>query len=133
MDPRHSLAYDYLGLVDEQTDRIDEAIADYTHELALDPKLGRSRLAEVYCNRGQSHLREKRYEPAAADLEKSIELGGAADGCSCEPFNSLAFIYIDAEQRYDKGWELVHKARNSGQFVAPEYVERLKKGSGRDG
>lgn len=132
-NPRHDLAYDYLGLVDEQTDRLEDAIVDFTHEMALNPRMGRSRLADLYCNRGQSLLREKRYDPAVADLEKSVELGVAADGCSCEPYNSLAFVYIDVKQQYDKGWDLVHKARRSMQMIAPEYVERLKTASGRNG
>jgi len=132
-DPSHATAYDYLGLVDEQTGRIDEAVADYTHVMALEPRLGKSRLADLYCNQGQAHLREKQFDLAADALEKSVELAGLADGCSCEPYNSLAYVYIEATGQYDKGWELVRKARGSGHMIAREYVERLEKASGRRG
>jgi hypothetical protein len=132
-DPRDSTAYDYLGLVDEQTGRMDDAISDYSHEMALDSRLGAARLAELYCSRGQSFLEKKRYDDAAADLEKSIEYGSSDDGCSCEPYNSLAFIYVDAQPQYDKAWELVRNARSLHRSIAPEYVERLKSGSGRNG
>jgi tetratricopeptide (TPR) repeat protein len=132
-NPSHATAYDYLGMVDEQTGRIADAISDYTHVMALDDRLGKSRLADLYCNQGQAHLREKRFDLAADDLEKAVELVGRADGCSCEPYNSLAYVYIDATGQYDKGWELVHKARGSGHVIAREYVERLEKASGRRG
>jgi len=127
-DPRHAMAYDYLGLVDEQTDRVEQAIADFTHEMELNPKLGRLRLADVYCNRGNSFLEKKQYGPAVSDFEKSIEFGIDADGCSCEPYNPLAYIYIDVMRNYDKGWELVRRTKDSRNLIAPEYMERLKKG-----
>lgn len=129
MDPSEAAAHDYLGLVNQQTDRMDEAISDYTHVMALDPRLGRSRLADLYCNRGQARLREKDYDRAAVEFEKSVEFAGAGDGCSCEPYDQLAYIYIDATGQYDKGWELVRRARGSGRAIAREYVERLEKGS----
>jgi tetratricopeptide (TPR) repeat protein len=132
IDPRHMLAWDYLGMVDEQSNLFDEAVTDYTRVKDLDPKRGASRLAELYCNRGQGYLGEKRLDLAAADLEKSVELGASSDGCSCEPYNSLAYIY-EEERQLDKGWELVRRARAAGQSIAPEYVERLKQASGRNG
>ena len=133
IDPRHAGAYDYLGLVDEQTGRFEDAIAAYTRELALDRKAGRQRLGDLYCNRGQTYLRDKSYELAAADLEKSVELAGVSDGCSCEPFNSLAALYVVETAQYDKGWDLVRRARDAGHFIAPEYVEMLTKATGRKG
>jgi tetratricopeptide (TPR) repeat protein len=130
-DPRHSMAYDYLGLVDEQTDRVEQAIADYTHEMELNPKLGRVRLADVYCNRGRSFLAKKQYDRAVSDFETSIAFGITADGCSCDPYNPLAHLYIDVMRDYDKGWELVRRTQGSRNAIAPEYIERLQKGSGR--
>ena len=70
-----------------------------------------------------------RYDLAAADLEKSVELAGAADGCSCEPYDSLAYLYIDATGQHDKGRDLLRRARGSGHRIAREYVERLERSS----
>ena len=128
-DPSHATAHDYLGLVEEQTGRFDEAIAAYTHEMALEPRLGRLRLAELYCTRGQAYVKDERFELAAASLEKSVELSGISDGCSCEPYNSLAYVYIDATAQYDKGADLVRRALGSGHVIAPEYIARLEKRS----
>ena len=69
-------------------------------------------------------------DAAIADLEKSIELGATADGCSCDPYNPLLYRYTDA-RRYDQAWALVHKAQNSKKWIVPEFLDRLKKESGR--
>lgn len=129
-DPRLYLAWDRLGMIHETTGELDEAISDYAQEMALNP-LGRSRLADAYCARGESlNPKEKNYDAAIADLEKSIELGASADGCSCDPYNPLIGRYVDA-RRYDQAWGVVHKAQNSKKWIAPESLDRLKKESGR--
>ena len=89
-------------------------------------------LAALYCDRGQSDVQAKKYEFAVADLEKSVVFTDRSDGCSCEPYNTLAYIYIDEQKQYDKGWDLVHRAQSSNQLIASECVERLKQGSGRN-
>ena len=128
-DSRHYLAWDRLGLVHESTGDFDQAIADYTQEMALDP-LGRMRLADAYCARGSANQTNKKYDAATADYEKSIEIGASADGCSCDPYDPLVGLYDEAS-RYDKGWEVVHKAQKSRKSIAPELLEKLKKDSGR--
>jgi len=132
------MGWDMLGLSHEGAGELDEAINDYTREMALNP-LGRARLADAYCARGGSgpkeqdakeQGKEKNYEAAIADYEKSIEMGATADGCSCDPYNPLLWIYTE-EQRYDQGWEVVHKAQKSRKWIEPEFLEKLKKESGR--
>ena len=126
-EARHAGAWDYLGLVDEQTGRFDEAVTDYTHVMELEPRLGRMRLAELHCTEGQARLEEEKFDLAAEELEKSVALDVPADGCSCEPYNALAYVYIDATGQYGKGRDLVRRAQASGHFIAPEYIARLEK------
>jgi tetratricopeptide (TPR) repeat protein len=84
-DARLYLAWDRLGLIHETTGELDQAIRDYTQEMALNP-LGRARLADAYCTRGGSpNARGKEHDAAIADYEKSIDTGATADGCSCDP------------------------------------------------
>lgn len=129
-DARLSRAWDQLGLIHETTGELDDAISDYTKEMALDP-LGRSRLADAYCSRGGAGQKDKKTDDAAiADYEKSIELGATADGCSCDPYNPLLWLYTKTG-RYDQGWAVVHKAQNSKKWIEPEFLDRLKKASGR--
>ncbi len=81
-----------LGLTHETTGELDQAISEYSQEMALNP-LGRSRLADAYCLRGASNQKEKKYDAAIADYEKSIDTGATADGCSCDPYNPLFGLY----------------------------------------
>ncbi|MBZ5607242.1 MAG: tetratricopeptide repeat protein [Acidobacteriia bacterium] len=118
-----------LGLTHETTGELDQAISEYSQEMALNP-LGRTRLADAYCLRGSSNQKEKKYDAAIADYEKSIDTGASADGCSCDPYNPL-FGLDDENRRYDQAWEVVHKARRSRKWIAPELLDKLKKDSGR--
>ena len=128
-DGRLYLAWDRLGLIHETTGELDQAIGDYSQEMALNP-LGRTRLADAYCTRGSFGQKEKKDDAAIADYEKSIDTGATADGCSCDPYNPLVGLYAEG-RRYDQGWGVVHKAQKSGKWIAPELLDRLKKESGR--
>jgi tetratricopeptide (TPR) repeat protein len=130
-DPRLPLAWDRLGMIDETTGELDQAIRDYTQEMALNP-LGKSRLANAYCTRGGafSSPKAKKYDAAIADYEKSIDLGATADDWSCDPYNPLIWLYTN-NRSYDQAWGVVHKAQNSKKWIAPEMLDNLKKESGR--
>jgi len=128
-DGRHYQAWDMLGLSHETTGELDEAVGDYTQELALNPKLGRLRLADAYCERGGARQKERK-DAAIADYEKSIDTGAGADGCSCDPYNPLFGLYAQ-DRRYDEAWGVVHKAQSSKKWIAPELLYKLKKESGR--
>lgn len=126
---RHYRAWDSLGLSHETIRELDEAVSDYTQEMALNP-LGKIRLADAYCERGNSNQTEKKNDAAIADYEKSIDLGATADGCSCDPYNPLLGLYAK-DRRYDQEWEVTRKARKSGKWIAPDLLEILQKESGR--
>jgi len=131
-NPRHEVARDMRGMINEHNGDYEQAIDDYTQVMRSDPKLGRLRLAELYCGRGSVRLREKRYELAVSDYEKSIEFGATADSCSCDPYAPLAETYCDRLGQYDKSWAIVHKAQAGKSWMPPEFIERLKQASGRD-
>jgi tetratricopeptide (TPR) repeat protein len=130
-DRQHYLAWDRLGLVHLATGELDEAIDDFTQEMALNT-MGRARLADAYCTRGSASQKAKQYEAAIADYEKAIEIGVTADGCSCDPVNPLLTLYDEERRPYDKRWEVVHTAQKSRRWIAPELLEKLKKDSGRN-
>lgn len=130
-NPRHYMAFDVRGMINEQAGEWEQAIADYTQETALNPQ-GRFRLADAYCNRGSFYLREKKYDLAVSDFEKSIEIGSSADACQCEPYNPLVWLYLDEQHDYEKAWAVVRRAQNSKKWIAPEYLEQLRKGTTPD-
>jgi len=128
-DGTHYQAWDMIGLTHEATGELDQAITEYSQEMALNP-LGRMRLADAYCQRGAYHQKEKHPEAAIADYEKSIETGIRADGCSCDPYNPLLGLYSES-RRYGQSWAVVRRALKAGKWVAPELLDILKKESGR--
>ena len=129
-DGRNARALDMLGVVHTSSGDLDQAIADFTREMTIDPHLGRTRLADAYCGRGSSHHRAGNLDPAISDYEKAIELGASADGCSCQPEAPLAWIYYERKQ-YDASWDVVRRARASRKWIDPEMLESLKKATGR--
>jgi len=129
-DGRNEQALDMRGLVHLQGGELDQAIEDFTQEMAINSKLGSLRLADAYCNRGLARHRENQTELAIADYEKSISVGVPADRCECQPDSPLASLYFESKQ-YDKSWEAVRRARQSGRSIAPELIDQLEKASGR--
>jgi tetratricopeptide (TPR) repeat protein len=98
-DAEHEQALDMRGLVHQATGDYDAAIADFTREMSIEPRIGRMRLADAFCNRASSHQRENRIEQAIADYEKSIELGASAGGCECQPHAPLSQLYRASGRR----------------------------------
>ena len=130
-DPRLFMAWDRLGMIDETTGDLDQEISDYAQEMALNP-LGKTRLANAYCTRAGSWSspKVKKYDAAIADYEKSIDLGATADDWSCDPYNPLIWLYTN-NRSYDQAWGIVHKAQSSKKWIEPEFLDKLKKESGR--
>ena len=126
-DPRDYMALDMLGVVHTDAGELDEAIQDFTREMALNP-LGRGRLADTYCARGSAYYGAKKYDAAIADYEKSIEMVATTDDCGCDPYFPLIQLY-DTTAQYDKAWGTVHKAQKAKKWVDPELLEKLRKDS----
>jgi len=64
-------ARDYfeLGNYDYDLGDCDQAIADYTHAIGINPQY-----AEAYNNRAYTYMMQNDYSPALADLNRAIEL-----------------------------------------------------------
>ena len=129
-DPRDYRGFDQLGVVHQENGEREKAIEDFTNEMALNP-LGKARLTDAYCTLASHYHGQKRYDDAATDYRKSMEMGGGADGCGCDPFEALVALYTVETRQYDEAWEVVHLAQRSNRRISPELIERLKKDSGR--
>lgn len=129
-DPRNDRAFDRLGLVHQATGEPEKAIEDFTREMALNP-LGKARLNDAYCTLGSLDQGRRQFAAAARDYRKSIELGGGADGCACDPYDPLVAVYTVETRQYDEAWEIVHLAQQSKHWISPELIDRLTKDSGR--
>lgn len=131
-DPRNEQAFDMRGLVHTAIGDHDQAIRDFAEVAKLDPRLGKMRLADAYCGRGDSDVKAKNYDLAISDYEKAIEFDAPSDGCDCQPDSPLAWAYLETGQ-VEKSWAAVHRAQRAHRWILPELIERLKKVSGRDG
>jgi len=130
VDASSAQAFDMRGIVHTALGELDQAIDDFAEEAKLEPRYGRLQLAAAYCRRAAAAQRAQSYDPAIADYEKSIELGGVPDACDCQPETPLAWLYLEKRQ-YDRSWGVVGRAAASGRGVDPEVLERLIKESGR--
>ena len=127
-DSRNVLALDMRGVIYTVRDDHDRAIADFTQVMTIDSHLGKLRLAEAYCQRGSAFHKARNYDAAIADYVKAIEFHTGWGGCDCQPESPLAWIYYETKQ-YDKSWDVVRRAKASGQWIAPEVIEQLKTAS----
>jgi tetratricopeptide (TPR) repeat protein len=129
-DSRNVQAIDMRGLVHATLGDDDQAIVDFAREMEVDARVGQTRLADAYCRRGSSNHRARKTEPAIADYEKAMELGGNSDACECQPENPLVTLYYEKGD-YDRGWDVVRRAKAARRSIAPEILEPLRKASGR--
>ena len=99
----------------------DQAIADYTKAIELDPKY-----AEAYKSRGFVYTSKGQHDQAIADCSKAIELDPKYVGA----YKNRGYAYYSKE-KYDKAWEDVHKVQSLGYQVDPGFLKALREASGR--
>ncbi len=83
--------------------------------------------AEEYLKRGDEFNRQGAASRALADLNKAIELNPNLGGA----YASRGFIHYKAKE-FDAAWADVYKAKELGFAVDPEFLEGLKKASGKE-
>jgi tetratricopeptide (TPR) repeat protein len=125
LDAGHYLAFDMKGLIDMANKNYDQSIVDFTEVMRIKPAYGQFRLADACCNRGSFYQRQEKYNEAIADYQKAIELHPSSDGCDCEPYNPLAWIYSQ-QGEYAKSWEIVKKAKRFRVGIDKDFIEKLK-------
>ena len=128
LDGAREQVFDMRGISREHLREYDGAIADYTKVQQSSPRLGSIRLADLYCERGNLRLGERNYADAAADYERSVSIDAPTDGCSCDPYSSLASAYLQLGDN-EKFRSSVQRAQARRRWIAPEILERLKKTS----
>lgn len=82
--------------------------------------------AETYNNRGIAYGSKGEYNNAIADYTKAIEINPRY----VRAYNMQSLAYY-AKKEYDKAWEDVNKAQSLGYKVKPEFLNALRKASGR--
>ncbi len=123
IDPHHADAYFNRGLIHKIKNNYDQAISDFTQAISIDPCH-----SYVYSSRGAVYWEKGNYDQAISDFTQAINI---------DPRISIDYCYrADSYYRqnnYDKAWEDVRKAQQMGFAIPTEFLNKLKKDSGRNG
>jgi tetratricopeptide (TPR) repeat protein len=102
--------------------QFDQAISDYTKALEIAP-----RLAVAYYKRGNVYYYTKgQYDQAISDYTTAIEI----DPRLAVSYFRRGYVYY-LKKGYDKSWEDVKIAQALGYQIPAEFLEDLRKASGR--
>ena len=110
------------GIAFGQEKKYDEAVAVFNKIISLSPKN-----AEAYCYRGFAYEGKGSIDKAIEDFSKAIKI----DPKFSLPYEMRAFVYFADKKDYGKAWEDVHKAESLGGTLSPQFIEELKRVSGR--
>jgi tetratricopeptide (TPR) repeat protein len=121
INPNIAKAYDNRGVAYAQRGYLPAAISDFT--MAIANNLHDS---EAYNNRGHAEGAQGNLTQAIADYTQAIQ----NNAFYVKAYNNreLAFYMM---KEYDKAWADVHTSQEIGGTVDPNFIEALKKASGK--
>jgi tetratricopeptide (TPR) repeat protein len=123
IDPRFARAYDIRSITYMAKSQWDQAMSDCNKALEINP-----RSASAYHSRGRVYMGKGQYEQAIPDFTRAIEIN---PNFALAYYNRGRSYYYKKEKEYDKSWEDIRKAQDLGWRVPPEFLEELRKASGR--
>ena len=121
-EPKDAKGYYNRGCAYGEKGQYDQAISDYNKALEINP-----RYAKAYNNRGYAYGKKRQYDQAISDYNKALEINSR----DAEAYNSRGVAYY-FKKEYDKSWEDVKKAQDLGYKISPEFLDDLRKASGRE-
>jgi len=122
IDPRNAGAYNERGIAYRHKGQHDQAISDYTKALEIDQKYA----IRAYFNRGISHAYKGEYDLAISDFNKTIDLNPK----HAEAYYNRGRCYY-FKKEYNKSWDDIKKTQDLGYKIPPEFLDDLRKASGR--
>ena len=114
--------YNSLGTASAKIGQYDKAMTYFNKALEISPKN-----AGYYNNRGMANMAKGQYDEAIADFNKALQIN---------PMLALAYgnrgraYYFKKE--YDKSWDDVKKVQALGYQIPAEFLDDLRKASGRE-
>ena len=121
INPNLADAYFSRGLAYRKQGNLPQAISDCTKAIAINPNL-----ADAYYGRGIVYCEQGNFTQAISDYTKAIEIKPN----DAKVYHLRGFAYYN-EKEYDKAWADVHKAEKLGYKINSQFLEDLKKASGR--
>jgi tetratricopeptide (TPR) repeat protein len=120
-EPKDAKFYIDRGIAYEKKGQYDQAISDYTKALEIEPKA-----AGAYYYRGIAYVHKGQYGWAIDDFTKGLEIEPNAAG----PYFYRAIPYY-FKKKYDESWKDIKKAEDLGYKIPSNFLENLRKASGR--
>lgn len=120
--PYKARPYNDLGYAYHIKGELNLALSHYSKAIEIAPNL-----AGTYFNRGLVYQLKGELNLALSDYNKAIEIKPNY----AEAYYNRAVVYF-SNQEYARSWEDIHKAQVLGLKVRPDFVEHLKKVSGRE-
>jgi len=122
INPKYAQSFFNRGVAYMGKDQCDQAISDYTKALEIDPRyeIASFALGVAYMSKGQ-------YDQAISDLTKAIEINPRYGVAYFS--RGRAYYY---KKEYDKSWEDVKKAQDLSYKIHAEFLDDLRKASGRE-
>ena len=113
--------YNDWGIAYEIRGQYDQAIADFTNALEINPKY-----VDAYINRGIAHANKGEYDQAISDYTKALEID--PKGKDVYYNRGVAYYF---KRTYDKSLENIEKAQELGYPIPLDFLDKLRKASGR--
>jgi tetratricopeptide (TPR) repeat protein len=121
IDPNYAEAYDNRGGAHLAKGQFDQAITDRTKAIDINPKL-----PGAYGNRGITYTKKGEYDHAISDFNKALEITPK----DAQAYGNRARAYY-FQKEYDKSWEDAKKAQDLGYQIPADFLDDLRKASGR--
>jgi dienelactone hydrolase len=109
------------GIQSLDSGNVDEAISFFSKAIEINPKY-----SEAYLNRGNAYRRKGQYDQAISDYNKALEINPRSD--EAHYHRGVAHCL---KKEYGKSWEDINKAQDLGYKIPAEFLEELRKASGR--
>ena len=87
---------------------------------------GQQGSSKAYLNQGYYFASKGEYDQAISDFSKALEIAPWFESA----YSNRARAYC-LKKSYDKSWDDVKKAQERGYQIPPEFIEDLRKASGR--
>jgi hypothetical protein len=121
INPKDADAYLKRGIAQAEKGLYEQAISDFNKAIEIDPGD-----ADVYTNRGFAYDYKGNHEQAISDYTKAIEIN---------PRDAMGYVIRSTayyfQKEYGKSWKDVEKAQYLGYRIDPEFLDDLRKASGR--
>jgi tetratricopeptide (TPR) repeat protein len=122
INPNYAKAYDNRGVAYAKEGSLSRAIADFTMAIA-----NNFNDAEAYNKRGHAYDNQGNLTQAVFDYSQAIRI----NPLYAKAYNNRSLAYYNLKE-YDKAWRDVHKIEELKDTVSPDFIDELKKASGKN-